>query len=144
MEGTCLCGAVKVKVNDSELFSGHRRGHLCHCRRCRKVAGGIFGTNLAIEAEKVEITGKDSLKEFTDSDTTSGVPMGRFFCGNCGTPIQSVTPSMKGKVVLKLGIFEKVPEPEWEAFAVRRQVWEKPLDGCVQYKLLGGPGKEQL
>jgi len=51
---------------------------------------------------------------------------------------------MKGKVVLKLGIFEKIPEPEWEAFAVRRQVWEKPLEGCIQYKLLGGPGKEEL
>lgn len=51
---------------------------------------------------------------------------------------------MKGKVVVKLGVFEKVPEPEWEQFAVRRQEWEKSVEGCVQYKLLGGPGKEQL
>jgi hypothetical protein len=51
---------------------------------------------------------------------------------------------MKGKVVLKLGVFEKIPQPEWEAFAVRRQIWEKPFEGCIQYKLLGGPGKEQL
>jgi hypothetical protein len=51
---------------------------------------------------------------------------------------------MKGKVVLKLGMFEKVPVPEWEAFAERRQSWEKPFEGCIQYKLLGGPGKEQL
>jgi len=55
-----------------------------------------------------------------------------------------VTPTAPGKVVLKLGLFEKVPQPEWEAFAVRRQVWEKPLEGCIQYKLLGGPGKELL
>ena len=51
---------------------------------------------------------------------------------------------MNGKVVIKLGIFEEVPEPEWEAFAVRRQGWEKALEGCTQYKLLGGPGKEEL
>ena len=51
---------------------------------------------------------------------------------------------MKGKVVLKLGIFEKIPIPEWEAFAVRRQNWEKPLEGCIQYELLGGPGKKLL
>ncbi|KAF2101386.1 hypothetical protein NA57DRAFT_35078 [Rhizodiscina lignyota] len=144
MEGHCLCGAISVKVNDSELFSGHRRGHLCHCRNCRRAAGGIFGTNLAIEASKVEITGKESLKEYMDRDTTSGTPMARCFCEHCGTPIQSVTPVMGGKVVLKLGVFERVPEPEWEAFAVRRQIWEKPLEGCIQYKLLGGPGKEQL
>lgn len=85
MEGHCLCGTINVKVNDSELFSGHRRGHLCHCRNCRKVAGGVFGTNLAIEASKVEITGKDSLKEFIDRDTTSGKPMARCFCEHCGT-----------------------------------------------------------
>ena len=85
MEGHCLCGAITVKVHDSELFSGHRRGHLCHCRNCRRVAGGIFGTNLAIEADKVEIIGKDKLKEYMDTDTTSGIPMARCFCENCGT-----------------------------------------------------------
>jgi len=144
MEGHCLCGAISVKVNDTELFSGHRRGHLCHCRNCRRVAGGIFGANLAIEASKVEITGKENIKEYMDHDTTSGIPMARCFCQNCGTPIQSVTPTMPGKVVLKLGMFERVPNPEWEAFAVRRQSWEKPFEGCIQYKLLGGPGKELL
>lgn len=51
---------------------------------------------------------------------------------------------MKGKVVVKLGVFEKVPEPEWEQFAARRQTWEKPVEGCIQYKLLAGPGKEVL
>ena len=51
---------------------------------------------------------------------------------------------MHGKVVLKLGMFEKLPHPEWEQFAVRRQEWEKPIEGCIQYKLLAGPGKEQL
>jgi len=51
---------------------------------------------------------------------------------------------MKGKVVVKLGVFEKVPEPEWEQFAVRRQTWEKPVEGCIQYKLLADPGKEVL
>lgn len=92
----------------------------------------------------MQITGKDNLKEYMDTNTTSGTPMARCFCKNCGTPIQSVTPVMNGKVVIKLGIFEKVPQPEWEAFAVRRQDWEKPFDGCIQYKLLGGPGNEEL
>ena len=51
---------------------------------------------------------------------------------------------MKGKVVVKLGVFEKVPEPEWEQFAVRRQTWEVPVEGCTQYKLSAGPGEELL
>lgn len=27
-----------------------------------------------------------------------------------------------------------MPRPEWESFAERRQAWEKPLEGAVQYK----------
>jgi hypothetical protein len=60
------------------------------------------------------------------------------------SPIKSSSPIMGDKIVLKLGVFPKVPEPEWEAFAVRRQDWEVPVEGCLQYKLVGGPGKEQL
>jgi hypothetical protein len=59
-------------------------------------------------------------------------------------PIQSKSPLMGNKIVLKLGVFPKVPQPEWEAFAVRRQTWEVPFEGCIQYKLLGAAGKEQL
>ncbi len=45
-----------------------------------------------------------------------------------------MTPLYDGKTVLKLGIFEKIPEPEWESFVVHRQEWEKPLEGTPQYK----------
>jgi hypothetical protein len=51
---------------------------------------------------------------------------------------------MGDKMVIKLGVFAKIPEPEWEAFAIRRQSWEEPLEDCIQYKLVGGPGKELL
>ena len=50
------------------------------------------------------------------------------------SPIKSVTPLYEGKTVLKLGIFPKIPTPEWESFSGDRQAWEKSLDGTVQYK----------
>ena len=65
MEGTCLCGAVAVRVTDDNLFGTQRRGHICHCKNCRKVAGGLFGANLIIEDEKVEFPkGKDGIKRY--------------------------------------------------------------------------------
>ncbi|OCT49081.1 putative glutathione-dependent formaldehyde-activating [Cladophialophora carrionii] len=179
MEGECLCKAVAVKVNDDNLFGEQRRGHICHCNNCRKVAGGIFGVNLTIEEEKVEFPkGKDNIKAYTvslsmhliaiylsspsaphrhlhliaicvsspsncalthmmrmhDPDTLSGTPLQRFFCQTCGVPIMSITPLYKGKVVLKLGLYPKLPVPEWESFAERRQHWEKPFEGTIQYK----------
>ena len=226
MEGTCLCGAITVRINDSELFT-KRRGHICRCANCKKTAGSgktspyllansalIFfipsslgtiqcsvggiclirvgfdkmylaaATNLIIENEKIEIIGEENLKRYEDKNTLSGTPLGRYFCGTCGkyvslstfysttglppcssfntiflfqvspwfpacdqvwkwelkcwltnpSPIKSVTPLYEGKSVLKLGIFPKIPTPEWESFSGERQAWEKPLDGTVQYK----------
>jgi len=135
MEGQCLCGAVQVKVKDDNLFGAQRRGHLCHCKNCRKVAGGVLGVNLIIEQEKVEITGRENMSIYEDPETTSGTPISRFFCKTCGVPIQSVTPMYAGKTVLKLGIYPRLPVPEWESFASQRQEWEVPFTGCIQYKL---------
>ncbi|KAN0115185.1 Mss4-like protein [Hyaloscypha variabilis] len=133
MEGTCNCGAVTVKVTDSELFT-RRRGHTCRCLNCKKTASSSVANNLIIENSKIEITGAQNLKMYSDPKTLSGTPLQRFFCGTCGNPIKSVTPLYEGKTILKLGIFEKIPEPEWESFVVNRQPWEKPLEGTTQYK----------
>ena len=83
MEGSCLCGAITVKVSDPDLHT-QPRGHLCHCANCRKTSGSAYGANLMIESEKVEITGADQMKEYRDSRTRSGNTISRFFCGNCG------------------------------------------------------------
>jgi hypothetical protein len=50
------------------------------------------------------------------------------------SPIKSVASLYQGKSVLKLGIFDKISEPEWESFVVNRQKWKKPLEGTTQYK----------
>jgi hypothetical protein len=52
-----------------------------------------------------------------------------------------VTPLYPGKTVLKLGIFPKIPTPEWESFASQRQEWERPLEGAIQYKTKSGGEK---
>ncbi|KAK5940005.1 hypothetical protein PMZ80_007423 [Knufia obscura] len=149
MEGTCLCKAVAVKVNDDNLFGTQRRGHICHCKNCRKVAGGLFGANLTIEEEKVEFPkGKDNIRRYDDPETLSGTPVQRYFCQTCGVPIMSMTPLYKGKIILKLGLYEKLPTPEWESFASQRQKWEVPLEDTMQFstksmgdKLSGFPEK---
>jgi hypothetical protein len=55
------------------------------------------------------------------------------------SPIKSMNEINKGKTILKLGIFEKVPAPEMECFVKDRQGWLKTLEGTTQYKIkLGG------
>jgi hypothetical protein len=40
-----------------------------------------------------------------------------------------------GKTILKLGIFPEIPNPECESFALHRQEWLEPHEGCTQYKI---------
>jgi hypothetical protein len=84
MSSTCLCGSIKVTINDTELFT-RKRGHLCHCANCRKVAGSFVSSNLAIEKDKVQVDDPSgALKKYQDHATASGKYVTRCFCGNCG------------------------------------------------------------
>jgi hypothetical protein len=79
--GSCLCGSIIVTITDPELWT-KKRGHLCHCANCRKVAGAAYGCNLIIEEEKVKIVDRDGTKkEFLDFKTFTGKPVKRNFCG---------------------------------------------------------------
>ncbi|GAB7347434.1 hypothetical protein MBLNU459_g4353t1 [Dothideomycetes sp. NU459] len=139
LTGTCLCGSIQVTINDNELFT-RRRGHLCHCANCRKVAGSYVASNLVIEEDKVKIEDRNgTLKEFIDKDTGSGNALSRFFCGTCGNPIKSVTPLYAGKVVIKMGMFPRIPDPEFETFGDHRHPWQGKHDDVVQFKVrMGG------
>jgi hypothetical protein len=84
LSSTCLCGAIRVTIHDSELFT-RPRGHLCHCANCRKVAGSYVSSNLAIEKEKVEVVDEGGkMKKYRDMETGSGKCVERCFCGECG------------------------------------------------------------
>ena len=101
MSSTCLCGAIKVTITDTEPFTKvqilaillHARqslilqpgGHLCHCANCRKVAGSYVSSNLAIEKGKVDVQDERGvMKKYRDYATASGKCVERCFCGECG------------------------------------------------------------
>ncbi|KAJ8060139.1 hypothetical protein OCU04_010489 [Sclerotinia nivalis] len=133
MEATCLCGAITVTINDSDLFS-RPRGHLCHCQNCKKTASSAFGSNFMIESEKVTIKGEENLSVYEDYATTSGKCVRRYFCKTCGNPIQSIAEAYPGKTILKMGIFEKVMVPERESFVKNRHPWLSAIEGATQFK----------
>ncbi|KAF2848503.1 hypothetical protein T440DRAFT_428566 [Plenodomus tracheiphilus IPT5] len=141
MTGTCLCTSIRVTIHDDELFT-RPRGHLCHCANCRKVAGSYVASNLAIEKEKVVVEDKGGmLKVFKDFETGSGKCVERWFCGGCGNPIMSVAEMLPGMVILKMGIFPRIPEPECESFALHRHEWQGRHGDMTQYELTRGGKK---
>ena len=65
------------------------------------------------------------------------------------SPIFSQTPVYPGMIILKLGLYPKLPYvllgivravltrgsvPEWESFVKDKQAWEKEIEGTIQYK----------
>ncbi|VAW33316.1 Gfa-like protein [hydrothermal vent metagenome] len=72
-KGSCLCKSVQV---EAEVIS-HNVG-VCHCRMCRKWAGGSL---LAVETSGVvNFKGEDNITSYKSSDWAQ-----RGFCKNCGT-----------------------------------------------------------
>ena len=75
--GKCLCGKITYKC-DAEpkaIFN-------CHCEDCRRATGSVFGTNLFVPEEKVEIFGEVSSYCHTSD---RGSAMTKLFCNNCGS-----------------------------------------------------------
>ena len=73
IEGTCLCGAVTLRVAPAS-----RHLDACHCSMCRTWGGGPF---IALPAgREPEITGAEHVVRYASSDWAE-----RGFCGRCGT-----------------------------------------------------------
>lgn len=51
------------------------------------------------------------------------------------SPIKSVTPNYPGKVIIKMGMMPRIPQPEAETFADHRHPWQGKHDGLDQYKI---------
>lgn len=54
------------------------------------------------------------------------------------SPIKSESENLSGKVILKMGIFPRIPTPEMEAFSLHQHPWEPLHEGTVRYKLVRG------
>lgn len=75
--GKCLCGKVSYNCHaePNAIFN-------CHCEDCRRATGSVFGTNLFVTKDEVEIFGEISFYTHTSD---SGSTMTKKFCPNCGS-----------------------------------------------------------
>ena len=52
-EGSCLCGAVRIRVTAPPLLTS-----ACHCRDCQKLSAGPFTLTAMFPEEAVAVTGE--------------------------------------------------------------------------------------
>jgi hypothetical protein len=120
IEGGCNCGQVRYRIDGAPLAVA-----ACHCTRCRRQSGSIYSVNLIVPLAQMSIEGE--LSVFEDTDTTSGAPVYREFCGACGSPIRSRLGANPTVTAVKVGTLDD-PEP----FAPALHVFTRSKIGWVQ------------
>ena len=87
IEGGCLCGALRYRIEGEPLVSS-----TCQCRSCRRAAAAAIVPWITVNSERFAFTVGQPL-EFNSSP-----PVMRTFCGRCGTQLTYRNTGYAGKI----------------------------------------------
>lgn len=93
--GSCLCGAVKFKV-EGKLSDADA----CHCTLCRKQSGHVWAST-DVKASALTIYGEENIRWYQSSEKVR-----RGFCGTCGSSL-FWDPVHHDKIAIAMGAFDK-------------------------------------
>jgi hypothetical protein len=117
IEGGCLCGAVRYRVNGAP-----RASTLCHCISCRRAGGGPTLAWLILRSGDLRfVRGEPS--SFPSSEAVT-----RRFCGLCGTQLtyqNDANPDAIDITTASLDHPDAFP-PTKEIWLEHRIAWEAP------------------
>lgn len=128
IEGGCLCGAVQYSAAAEPVMTA-----VCHCTHCQKQSGGAFSVNLGLPKESFQFTAGQP-RVFQDKGS-SGLPVYRHFCGDCGSPIFSDVVAVPGLIFLKAGTLNDTRwvKPAVELWCESAQPWVPHPEGTLQF-----------
>ena len=76
LEGGCLCGAIRYRLNPPLLFVSQ-----CCCKDCQKATGTGHTTIIGVHRDQLSLRGEPAT--YTNTGDTGG-EVTRHFCGECG------------------------------------------------------------
>ena len=82
IDGRCLCGSVRIRVEAEPMAV-----RTCWCRLCQYLGAGNATVNLCFPGDAVHVEGE---VRWFESKADSGNDLRRGFCPTCGTPLFSV------------------------------------------------------
>jgi len=117
LTGQCLCGQYSYSVDAEPVMT-----MACHCKNCQRQSGSAFSTNIGVP--RSAITSKGSLKTYIDT-ADSGNKLERQFCGDCGSPIYSLVPSLPDIAIIKAGTLDDTSRvvPQAHIWCKSSQKW---------------------
>ncbi len=63
------------------------------------------------------------------------------YADEISSPVYSVPTDDENQYVLPLGIFPRIPRPEFELFAAHKHDWEPRIEGTKCYKFMTSSGE---
>jgi hypothetical protein len=97
---------------------------VCHCSNCKRSSGGVASYAFMVPKEHVSIS--DSHINRPDPNTSSGKPMQRSMCAECGSPVRIIEGHAPDTWCLQYGLFADVvdlPKPKLELFRSKACGW---------------------
>jgi hypothetical protein len=126
LEGGCLCGAVRFRINGRLGPAGY-----CHCKQCQRASGSAFAANAPVRTAYFELL--SGAGEVCEYESTAG--KFRAFCRRCGSPLYSRRDAEPEIRRIRLGTLDGDPErrPLAHFFVDSKAPWHTIEDDLPQY-----------
>jgi len=127
IEGGCLCGSVRYDCPAEPLMTV-----VCHCSHCQKQTGTSFSIIVAVPRDALKLSGQT--KSFHDTGS-SGKPVMRHFCPDCGSPIFSEVSALPDRLFIKAGTLDDTSwlKPSAHLYCDSAQSWVEIADTVPQF-----------
>ncbi|KAI2627374.1 DUF636 domain protein [Hypomontagnella submonticulosa] len=112
LSGHCLCGAVKYEVDSDPFLVGYD-----HCDDCQRQTGSTYSLVVIVPKDKLTITG--TTKSYAKAGS-SGLPVHRIFCPDCGSPIAHDPEAAPPIIALKGGTLS---DADKKALKPTAEIW---------------------
>ncbi len=126
LNGSCLCGAVRYRVDGIIDEASH-----CHCSQCRKAHGAAFGSYGHVRHRDFTLLGgADAIARYQASAHAT-----RTFCRHCGSTLQWIPTRDAGHFALALGTLDDDPgaRPARHIFVGSKAPWYTITDDLPQF-----------
>lgn len=127
--GSCLCGSIKVKLNDKPQKIGY-----CYCKTCRRLSGSVGQLAVMFDSSAVEIEDpRHHERVYVDTNTDSGKPNNIKFCSTCSVVYASVPMGFEGNITvvrpsaLDIPGWEDEFEPDFGVHTQERCKWTNKI-----------------
>lgn len=113
-KGSCLCGAVQVRVTAPPLLSV-----ICHCRDCQKLTASDYSLTVMFPEDHFSCTG-----DLRIGGLGSGVRK-HYFCKSCLSFIYSRVGAASGRINLRTSVLDAAAafEPFLEVMTDEKRPW---------------------